>query len=38
MILTRVYIFLSGVQIHTAGTLQFRFAKLKVEHGQIDYI
>jgi hypothetical protein len=32
MILTRVYIFLSRVQIHTVGTLQFRFAKLKADH------
>jgi hypothetical protein len=32
MILTRVYIFLSRVQIHTVGTLHFRFAKLKADH------
>ena len=32
MVLIRVYIFLSEVQIHIVGTLQFRFAKLKVDH------
>jgi hypothetical protein len=32
MILTRVYIFLSEVQIHIVCTLEFRFAKLKADH------
>ena len=32
MILTRVYIFLSEVQIHSVCTLEFRFAKLKADH------
>ena len=32
MILTRVYIFQTEVQIYIVGTLQFRFAKLKADH------
>ena len=32
MILTQFYIFLSEVQIHIVGTLQFRFTKLKADH------
>jgi hypothetical protein len=32
MILIRVYIFLSEVQIHIVCTLEFRFAKLKADH------
>ena len=32
MILTRVYIFLTEVQIHIVGTVQFRFAKLNADH------